>query len=322
MTGLSFTALLTVALQGAAPPRPSPGAFGPVVSAEWLSAHLHDRDLVVLHVGYQQREYDRGHIPGARFLQHQAIAPERGRVTAEFPGARDALAAFAAVGVGRASRVVVYGEPMAAARAWATLDWAGLGDRAAVLDGGLDSWHRAGYPTTTEAPAPAPDVAPPPPPGPPDRLVDAEWLAARLADTTVVLLDARPDDEYTGTDGGHGGAHLAGHIPGARQLYWEELLVSSTDRRLRPDGELDSLLQRAGARRDRTLVVYCMIGLRASVLYLAARMLGYDVRFYDGSWQDWSHRHLPVEPGRPSRPDPRPAPRPASSGMACSPPRR
>lgn len=47
-----------------------------------------------------------------------------------------------------------------------------------------------------------------------------------------------------------------------------------------------------------TLVTYCWIGYRASMTYVAARTLGLPVRFYDGSYQDWQKRNLPVDKGR------------------------
>jgi len=40
-----------------------------------------------------------------------------------------------------------------------------------------------------------------------------------------------------------------------------------------------------------------MVGMRASVAYLISRHLGYDSKFYDGSWVDWSQRDLPVVEG-------------------------
>ncbi|MGE0352538.1 MAG: sulfurtransferase [Gemmatimonadales bacterium] len=319
MTGLSITALLTIAMQGAAQARPPLkllNDFGPSVSAEWLHDHLNDPGLVVVQVGYHTREYDRGHIPGAYFLRHQDLAPEQGRMAAEAPDPKQLMTVLAGAGIGEGARVVFYGEPMAAARAWATLDWFGLGDRAAVLDGGLGAWRRLDLPLSADVPVRGATL--PMRAGPAGPLVDTDWVAEHLRDTAIVLIDARPDDEYTGADGGHGGAHLAGHIPGARQLYWEDLLVSTTDRRLRPRAELEARFRRAGARRGKTLVVYCMIGLRASVVYHAARLLGYDVRFYDGSWQEWSYRGLSVETGRPEpkRLPKRPAP---AEELECSP---
>jgi methylmalonyl-CoA mutase cobalamin-binding subunit len=39
-----------------------------IVSAKWLSEHLSDPKVIVLHVAEKHSEYDKGHIPGALFL--------------------------------------------------------------------------------------------------------------------------------------------------------------------------------------------------------------------------------------------------------------
>jgi len=46
-----------------------------------------------------------------------------------------------------------------------------------------------------------------------------------------------------------------------------------------------------------TVVAYCWVGYRASVTYMIARALGYPTKLYDGSYEDWSRRRLPVIAG-------------------------
>jgi thiosulfate/3-mercaptopyruvate sulfurtransferase len=291
------TAALLLALAAAAPAaRAQTRLPSIVVSADWLAEHLRAPDVVVLHVAHarQQAVADTAHVPGARFLRYDRIAAEIEGVAVELQPADELRRAFAEAGVSNDSRVVLVGDPMSAARAWATLDWLGLGDRAAVLDGGLAAWRADGHPLSRAWTPHAPgDLAVTPQP---ERFVDAAWVRARLGDADVALVDARPSREYTGEDGGHD--HMKpGHVPGARNLYWEELVVSRTDPRLKPEAELRALFERAGASADRTVVVYCMIGMRASVAYLVSRLLGYETRFYDGSWDDWSRRGLPAVTG-------------------------
>jgi len=43
-----------------------------VVEVDWLSQHLNDRNLVVLHVG-NKAEYQAGHIPGARLISEEDV---------------------------------------------------------------------------------------------------------------------------------------------------------------------------------------------------------------------------------------------------------
>lgn len=275
----------------------------PLVDAEWLKRHIGDENVVVVQVERRTGEYAREHISGARRLPFAAIAwdGEEGW-RAEFREVDEIVASLRDAGIDRDSRVVVYGTSMTAtARAWVTFDLLGLGDRAFVLDGGITAWKAAGggVESGEGAPVERGDVVPD---SPVDFRVSADWIHARLGDPSLVLLDARPDDEYTGADGGLGGEGRPGHIPGAAQLYWEELMDPANNTRFRPADEIARILERHGAGEGRTHVVYCMIGMRASVDYIAARMLGLDVHFYDASWRDWGDRaDLPTEMG----PDPR-----------------
>jgi thiosulfate/3-mercaptopyruvate sulfurtransferase len=45
------------------------------------------------------------------------------------------------------------------------------------------------------------------------------------------------------------------------------------------------------------VVTYCYVGYRASMTYLVARALGYEAKLYDGSYQDWARRSLPLTTG-------------------------
>lgn len=282
------------ATQGAGPQtRP----VQPIVEPEWLMENLGNPEVVVLHAG--RRGFAEGHIPGARVLDLDGIAwdgEEGWRV--EFREVGEIVDALRAAGINQNSEVVIYGPSMTTtARVWVTFDYLGLGDHASVLNGGLQGWTDAGGDLERgdpETPAPGNVTAE----DPVDFRVSAEWILERLDDESVALLDARPDDEYTGDDGGMGGMARPGHIPGAAQLYWEELMTEENPFRFRSAEELEDILTRHGAGPDKTNVSYCMIGLRASVDYMAARMMGWNVRFYDGSWHDWGTRDdVPVVTG-------------------------
>ena len=157
-----------------------------------------------------------------------------------------------------------------------------------MLDGGVQAWKAAGHPLTSAAPAERRGSLTPHPRE--DIVVSADWIRERLSDSRYALIDARPDDEYTGADNGMGGMVHPGHIPGAAQLYWERLLEAPDRPTYRDRETLRTLFVAAGATSSKTVVTYCMVGMRASVTYFVARLLGYDARFYDGSWHDWGAR--------------------------------
>jgi len=104
----------------------------------------------------------------------------------------------------------------------------------------------------------------------------------------VVLIDARPVDEYTGAKPGDG-IPRGGHIPGAANVFWMQNVVSKENPVMRPAAELRRLYEATGVAPDRKVVTYCRTGGQASHAYFTAKYLGYDVVMYDGSFFEWSN---------------------------------
>ncbi|MCJ7628005.1 MAG: hypothetical protein MUO50_06400, partial [Longimicrobiales bacterium] len=270
-----------------------------LVSTGWLEDNLNRPDLVILHATNNRSDYEEGHIPGARLLLLDRISWEgETGVGVEFRPFAEIQGALKEAGVSNSSTVVVYGSnPMHAARLWMTLDVAGAGASDPLfLDGGIQVWKEEGRALSTEVPRVRRGNLTLQPR--PRRLVSAEWILVRLGHDSLSLVDARPDSEFTGEDGGLGGRVNPGHIPSARQLYWEKLVVSADRPLFLPAGEMSKLFISAGADPGDTVVTYCQVGLRASVTYMIARMLGYETLFFDGSWRDWGSRDYPHYPRR------------------------
>ena len=289
LAGLALHAFSVAALSAQAPPP------GPLVSGAWLQERLGDPAVLVLHIDARRDDYDAGHIPGARFVATSAL-PLLGGPGYQPPAVDVLVAALEAAGVGDDTHVVLTsGTLLTATRAWLTLDWLGHGDHASVLDGGPAAWAAEGRPLATDTPATATGSLTPRPR--PEILADADWIAGRLDDPGVAFLDARNDRQYSGEDGGMGGLS-AGHLPGAAHLDWESLVKPDADHRaFLPVDSMRTLFEQAGAAEGRTVVAYCVIGTRASLDYFVGRMLGYDMRFYEGSWHEWSARALPFVAG-------------------------
>ncbi|MES1248431.1 MAG: rhodanese-like domain-containing protein [Actinomycetota bacterium] len=217
--------------------------------------------------------YREGHIPGASFLDVEAdlsdlSIPDAGRHP--LPGGADFAAAAGRAGIDAATRVVAYGTMGGAERLWWLLRHFGHDD-CAVLLGGIEAWGGA-LATGDEAIEPRTFV----PRERTDDTIDATELVRRLADRSLLVVDARTPNRWRGEP--NPVDDPAGRVPGARNAPWNE-----------PQPELPA----AGE-----LVAYCGSGVTATVvLHRAWLRDGREGRLYPGSWSDWSARGLPVERG-------------------------
>ena len=268
---------------------------GLLVSADELAALLKEPTVVVVAVGNSADDFTAGHVPGARFVLYDDIAPAIDGLQSELPPIETLRRVLANAGISDRSKVIVYGSTIAATRLFFTLDYFGHPD-VHVLNGGLAAWKARGGPLEVRPPIKHRLDTDLTPKVQAQRVVTADWIKERLSTTKMKLLDARPDPEYTGSDGGMNGMHVRGHLPDAQQLVWNALLDSSG--RFLPDAELRKKYEAIGAAKGTPLVSYCMIGMRASVTYFVARHLGYDARMYDGSIADWTRRKLPAVTGK------------------------
>jgi thiosulfate/3-mercaptopyruvate sulfurtransferase len=259
-----------------------------LVSAEWLERNARDPDLVVIQVGWDAKSYRAGHIPGARFLPMESFTEQRNGLHVELPSLARLEAALEQIGITDRSRIVLYGPPIPVARLFMTLEAVGLGQRASVLDGGIEAWKgNGGQATTEERPVPRGSVTL----AARSVLADASWLAANRSRPGVKVIDARAPRFFTGEDDGH--QPRAGRIPGAANIPYNTIADDAGDFIDRQ--AMARKFAAAGVKGKDVVVTYCHIGMQASVLYLAARALGHEARLYDGSFQDWSRRsQLPV----------------------------
>ena len=271
-----------------------------LVSPAWLAAHQKDRDLVLLEVAMSREAYDRGHIPGARWLNPHLLI-DGGPPGAELPPVARIDSVLAAMGVTERSRIVYYGDTWMSPRVFLALEYIGLGDRTALLDGGLQAWREEKRPLTTEVPTWQPGRLASQ--AHREILVDAAWLRTHLDDSSLALLDGRSAGEYAGTDHSEGLPRF-GHIPGAVNLQWEKTFTAEaaaldgTQSRLKPAEALRQLLAASGGREGSAVVTYCTVGYRAAHLYFVARYLGLHPRLYDGSMSEWSRMpSLPMVEG-------------------------
>ena len=281
-----------------------------VVTSDWLATQLKNPKLVLFHIG-EKSEYDAGHIPGARFLQLQDISSPMTRDTTalalEMLPADQLRERLEQLGISDDSRIVVYfGNDWLSpsTRVLLTLQYAGLGAKASLLDGGMPEWKKGNRTITT-------DVPPPPKPGkltarPAQPIVvDADFVKSHIHTTGYTIVDARntifydgPIQEPSATSSmGHPMPKVVpGHVPGAVNIVFETVFDDTGH--LLPEARLRELFTQAGVKPNDTVIGYCHVGQQATAMLFGAEALGHDVKLYDGSFQDWKRRDLPIESSR------------------------
>jgi thiosulfate/3-mercaptopyruvate sulfurtransferase len=272
-----------------------------LVTTDWLAAHLRDTDLVLLHVG-DDSAYKARHIPGARLIRMMDVGTmnhqDPNARMLEMPSADSIRSALESFGISDHSRIVVYfGTDWVspATRILFTLEYAGLGANASLLDGGMPAWERDGHPTTDAMPAVRRGHLSPLTTRP--LVITAAFVQSHVGQPGWVLVDGRAEGFYDGVlEGGPRAARRKGHIPGAKSVPFTS--VTTDDLHLKSPAELAELFRAAGVAPGDTVMGYCHVGQQATAMLFAAKSLGHPVRLYDGSFEDWALRDLPVETSR------------------------
>jgi len=267
-----------------------------LVSTDWLEENRTDSLLVILHYG-MKTEFEKEHIPGARYISIWDILVEDEQgLRQEFPDEQALEQVFRSWGLNNNSKIIICYQNRDAIR-WAsrlflTLDYAGLGNQVAMLDGGLEAWKEEGRPVTQSETAfkeGTIDIT-----IKDEVRISKEEVLAMLHREGVVMVDARPEGRYYGTSEDDDSPR-PGHIEGAVNIPILHLFSEDTPYMFKTKNDLRKLFEEQKISPESLVITYCGTGILASVDYFAARLLGYRVRLYDGSFQEWSRdESLPV----------------------------
>jgi thiosulfate/3-mercaptopyruvate sulfurtransferase len=242
-------------------------------------------------------DYLKSHIKNAVYLHFENLLVPQDGIPAQAPD-RICLERLLgdALSVSNDMWVILYSEksnPNATFLAW-YLDYLGH-KRVGVMNGGWEKWVLEKLPTTQEYPSLLPKkffgrvIR--------ESLAEKKWIRDRLSLKSVVIVDARPPKQYSGEEGEE---IRKGHIPGARNIFWETTLEGDEIRVWKKKEDLEKLFAESGVVKDKEIIVHCRTGREASHVYFTLKyVLGFsNIRLYRGSWVEWSaDKNLPIKTG-------------------------
>jgi len=262
-----------------------------LVTAQWLKEHQSDAKVVLVQVNFLKLDYDAEHIIGARYLWPGSLAPDSPLGAMNEPDLKIAQQVVEDLGISNDSHVVLYfvrNEVSPTARIFLTFENLGMKGKVSLLDGGLEAWKKAGFETTKDVPTAKKGKFKPASLG---YIVNKDYVLKNLNSTSAVIVDARMKKFY---DGEPVGNPRDGHIAGAKNIPYPDLIDPNNF--IKPIDQLQSYFTPVIDSKEKEIVTYCFIGQTASVVYLAGRILGYNMKLYDGSMQEWSRiKELPME---------------------------
>lgn len=266
--------------------------LSPLVSASELLATLGDPDLRVLDASWHldgtpaRPIFEAGHIPGAVFFDLEAISDRNDPLPHMMPTPEQFGEQVGRLGVSETDRIVVYDTfgLFTAGRAWWMFRAMGC-DRVQVLDGGLPAWIRMGGLLETGSGSPSPAVFKADPR--PEMIANVDRVRAAL-DAGEPVLDARAAARFAGSAPEPRAGLRAGHMPGAVNLPFGELLTP--EGLMREPEALTAAFAARGLGPDDTPIASCGSGVTATVPLLALALLGREGVLYDGSWTEWGGR--------------------------------
>lgn len=257
-----------------------------LVDAAWLAAHLNDPAVRI--VDLRPRGYGDGHIPGAVWLDNNAIRIA-GRAPDFLPTPAEFEELMARLGISNSTRVVAYDERggIYATRLWWILNHYGHAN-VALLDGGWIKWTADQRPTSSAVPAFARTsfkagrgtV----------KVATADQVRGAINKRGTRLIDARTQGEIDGKDLRN--IKRGGYIESSIPVYWEDTLDPAT-KTFKSADEIRKLYRDRGIQPGDEVITYCQVGMRASHDLFTLALIGHDLAKlsnYYGSWEEWGNR--------------------------------
>lgn len=262
-----------------------------LVSTDWLKKNISNPKVKLIEVSVNPGVFERAHIPGAsNFEWHTDLVDT---VRRDIVSQQNFETLLRKAGINNDSTIILYGDTNNWFAAWGAwiFDIYGVKD-VKLLDGGRKKWEAENRPLVAVTKIPSVGNIKVSAANPALRARLSDVLAVAEKKSNVALVDIRSADEYSGKIFAPAGvqelAVRAGHVPGATNVPWGQAVAA--DGTFKSVDELKKIYAAAGVDGSKPVITYCRIGERSSHTWFALKkLLGYDVRNYDGSWTEYGN---------------------------------
>jgi thiosulfate/3-mercaptopyruvate sulfurtransferase len=278
-----------------------PSLLSPLKSYE-LYCSLPKNDIVFVDASWhlnkernthRLEEHRSGRLPGSVFFDIDKISDQDTALPHMLPTQELFVQKMGELGISNSTLVVVYNtaDSFSAPRVWWTLR-AFKHPLVCVLDGGLESWKRAGFPTET-------GICDRPKCTYHDNGFNPQIIATLNDVQSVVrtghsqICDVRPADRYHGVVPEPRPGLEQGHIPGSLNIPSRLFLEDTDVTKFKSPKEIDEVFQAHGVIRNARVVFSCGSGVTAALAAFARGLSGVSENLspvYDGSWAEWGSR--------------------------------
>lgn len=270
---------------------PSPLSPAIALQTQELASILDKPNILPVFVGSREA-FQHAHIKGSAHLQPQQLVCGHPPAAGKIPDADELSDQLSSIGLTENSIVIAYddeGGGWAGRLIW-TLDI--INHRHYhFLDGGIIAWLAENRPVSqgnaaiqaTQFSATIDNA----------QLVTAAEIINSLGKDNFAIWDARSAEEHSGEKIL---AARGGHIPGAVNLDWLELMDRNNHLRLKPLEDIKNTLDNININKSKQIITHCQSHHRSGLSYVVGKLLGLDIRGYDGSWSEWGNSpDTPIE---------------------------
>ncbi len=261
--------------------------FDLLIEAEDLVPFLAHPQLRIVDLS-RRSVHEQLHIPGAVHLVPKLLVRQEEYASGLLPETTQLQQLIEFLKISPEHHVVAYDDEGGA--------WAGrliwnlhcLGfENTSLINGGIHAWLAAELPTSSQATTLEPVANLLPVETNLQYQVHYDELLELVQNNQTQIWDCRTEDEYTGL---RLAARRGGHIPGALHFEWSTALNRQNHLKLHPLERTQQRLEHLGFNLNEPVVVYCQSHHRSGLAYILGRLLGWNIRAYDGAWSEWGNR--------------------------------